>query len=117
MKKLESQEAGTLLQDLPHWTLDAAGGAISREYVLADFVQAFGFMTQIAITAEKHNHHPEWRNVYRRVHITWTTHDAGGLTLNDIALAQWCDTAFAGYAAQAVPLPASVPLPLPATQA
>ena len=52
MKKLESQEVGKLLQDLPHWTLDAAGGAISREYLLADFVQAFGFMTQVALTAE-----------------------------------------------------------------
>lgn len=97
MKKLESHEVGTLLQDLTHWTLDSAGGAISREYVLADFVQAFAFMTQIAITAEKRNHHPEWRNVYQRVNITWTTHDVDGLTVNDIAMAQFCDQAFAGY--------------------
>lgn len=97
MKKLEVQEAVQLLADLPLWALDAAGAAISREYVLADFVQAFSFMTQIAITAEKRNHHPEWRNVYHRVHITWTTHDAGGLTTNDIAMARYCDQAFAGY--------------------
>lgn len=97
MKKLESQEVDKLLQDLPHWTLDAVGGAISREYVLANFVQAFGFMTQIAITAEKCNHHPEWRNVYHRVQLTWTTHDAGGLTVNDIAMAQFCDKAYADY--------------------
>ena len=101
MKKLEAHEVGKLLQDLPHWTLDAAGGAISREFQLADFVQAFGFMTQIAITAEKCNHHPEWRNVYDHVHITWTTHDANGLTVNDIAMAKFCDLAFSGYAAQA----------------
>lgn len=99
MKKLEPREVGKLLLDLPHWTLDAAGGAISREFILADFVQAFGFMAQIAITAEKHNHHPEWRNVYQRVHVTWTTHDAGGLTMNDFTLARFCDQAFAGYAA------------------
>ena len=99
MKKLEVQEVDKLLQDLPQWTLDAAGGAISREFQLADFVQAFGFMTQIAITAEKHNHHPEWRNVYHRVHITWTTHDADGLTANDFAMARFCDQVFAGYSA------------------
>ena len=97
MKKLDAQELAKLLEDLPHWKLDAAGGAISREFVLADFVQAFGFMTQIAITAEKINHHPEWRNVYHRVAITWTTHDADGLTANDIAMAQHCDKVFASY--------------------
>ena len=102
MKKLETSDAVKLLLDMPHWTLDAAGGAISREFLLADFVQAFAFMTQIAITAEKHNHHPEWRNVYQRVHITWTTHDAGGLTINDFTLAQFCDQAFSKYIAQAV---------------
>ena len=93
MKKLSSAEIEIQLQALPHWTLDATGGAISREFVLADFIQAFAFMTQIAITAEKHNHHPEWRNVYNRVHITWTTHDADGLTTNDMEMARFCDQA------------------------
>jgi 4a-hydroxytetrahydrobiopterin dehydratase len=97
MKKLEPQEVSKLLQELPLWTLNAQGDAISREYLLADFVQAFAFMTQIAITAEKHNHHPEWRNVYHRVHITWTTHDVDGLSVNDMVMAQVCDQAFAGY--------------------
>ena len=101
MKKLELQDVMKLLQDLPQWTLDASGGSISREYLFGDFVQAFGFMTQIAISAEKCNHHPEWRNVYHRVHITWTTHDAAGLTVNDIAMAKLCEQAFAGYAAVA----------------
>jgi len=102
MQKLNAQESSTQLQRLPLWALDPVAGAISREYVLADFMQAFAFMTQIAIAAEKHNHHPEWRNVYNRVHITWTTHDANGLTQNDIAMAAVCDQAFAGYAAAAV---------------
>ena len=93
MKKLSPPEITSELKAHPLWTLDAAGGAISREFVLPDFIQAFAFMTQIAIAAEKHNHHPEWRNVYNRVHITWTTHDADGLTANDIAMARFCDQA------------------------
>ena len=97
MKKLDKAEATAHLQSLPQWTLDASTGSISREFVLADFVQAFSFMTQIAIIAERANHHPEWRNVYNRVHVTWTTHDAGGLTTNDMTMAKFCDQAFANY--------------------
>lgn len=100
MKKLETAEATLLLQALPQWAMDASGGAISREYLFADFVQAFGFMTQVALAAERANHHPEWRNVYNRVHITWTTHDAGGLTTNDVAMAKFCDEASAHYVRQ-----------------
>ena len=69
--------------------------------VMADFMHAFAFMTQIAIAAEKHNHHPEWSNVYNKVCITWTTHDVQGLSANDIAMARLCDQAFAGYVAAA----------------
>lgn len=101
MHKLDAQQASEQLRALPHWTLDAQAGAITREFVLADFMQAFAFMTQIAIAAEKNNHHPEWSNVYNKVRITWTTHDVKGLSSNDIALAHWCDQAFAGYAAAA----------------
>lgn len=97
MKKLDKAEATAYLQSLPQWTLDASTGSISREFVLTDFVQAFSFMTQIAIIAERANHHPEWRNVYNRVHVTWTTHDAGGLTTNDMTMAKFCDQAFANY--------------------
>ena len=102
MHKLNAEETAARMQALPQWTLDAGGGAISRQFVLADFVQAYAFMTQIAIAAERSNHHPEWSNVYNRVSITWTTHDVQGLSDNDIAMAQLCDQAFAGYSGTAV---------------
>jgi 4a-hydroxytetrahydrobiopterin dehydratase len=98
MQKLNTAQAAEQLQALSLWTLDAQAGAIAREFVLADFMQAFAFMTLIALAAEKHNHHPEWSNVYNRVRITWTTHDVKGLSTNDIAMARLCDQAFAGYA-------------------
>lgn len=96
--KLNAEQAAEKLRALPQWTLDAQAGAITREFVLTDFMHAFAFMTQIAIAAEKYNHHPEWSNVYNKVLITWTTHDVHGLSDNDIALARWCDQAFEGYA-------------------
>ena len=99
MRKLNPTETALELGALPHWTLGTNGESITREFVLADFMQAFAFMTQIAIAAEKHNHHPEWSNVYNRVTITWTTHDVDGLSSNDIDMAQRCDVAFAGYPA------------------
>ena len=95
MKKLNETEIATEMKALPEWHLDATVGAISREFVCRDFIQAFGFMTQIAMVSEKRNHHPEWSNVYQRVSITWTTHDADGLTMNDVEMAQFCDAAFA----------------------
>ena len=98
-QKLNAEQAAEQLQALPLWKLDTHVGSITREFVLADFMHAFAFMTQIAITAEKHNHHPEWSNVYNKVLITWTTHDVHGLSSNDIAMARLCDQAFAGYAA------------------
>ena len=98
MKKLETQEVTAKLQALPQWTLDDSGLAITRHFVLHDFMQAFAFMTQIAIAAEKHNHHPEWSNVYNKVSITWTTHDVKGLSTKDIAMATYCDEAFARFA-------------------
>ena len=101
MQKLDAKQATEALHALPQWTLDAQAGAITREFVLVDFMQAFAFMTQIAIAAEKHNHHPEWSNVYNKVHITWTTHDVQGLSSNDIAMAGFCDQAFTGYASAA----------------
>lgn len=99
--KLDAQKAAQQLQALPLWIFDAKVGAITREFVLADFMQAFAFMTQIAIAAEKHNHHPEWSNVYNKVLITWTTHDVQGLSSNDITLARICDAAFACYRQEA----------------
>ena len=99
MKKLEPEFATKLLATLPHWTHDETRGAISREFVFADFNQAFSFMTQIALAAEKSNHHPEWSNVYNKVTITLTTHDADGLTQRDIDLAGYADGCFGRFAA------------------
>ena len=96
-EKLAPQNAAELLATLQHWQHDEERGAITREFVFADFTQAFAFMTQIAIIAEKRNHHPEWFNVYNRVTITLTTHDVNGLSQRDIDLARSADVAFANF--------------------
>jgi 4a-hydroxytetrahydrobiopterin dehydratase len=98
MDKLTADRARELLAGLPEWQLDEARGAIRRRFVFADFAQAFAFMTEVALAAEKRDHHPEWSNVYNRVEIVLTTHDAGGLTEKDIDLARVCDAAFARIA-------------------
>lgn len=95
MEKLSPESAQAALADLPDWQYDAERSAITRRFRFADFVQAFGFMTQIALAAEKHDHHPEWSNVYNSVTMTWTTHDAGGLTERDLRLARIADAAYA----------------------
>ena len=74
---------------LPDWTLE--GSKLHREYRFADFVHAFGFMATAAIAIEKMNHHPEWSNVWNRVTVDLTTHDAGGITANDVELAKVLD--------------------------
>ena len=81
------------LDELTHWT--RADDAIERELVFSSFAEAFAFMTRVAIEAEKRNHHPEWRNVYNRVWIRLTTHDAGGLSPLDVELAHVVDAAAA----------------------
>jgi 4a-hydroxytetrahydrobiopterin dehydratase len=91
MHKLSEAERTEALQALPTWQYDAQRGAIAKTYQFTDFTQAFGFMAQVALAAEKHNHHPEWSNVYNRVSIVWTTHDVDGLSTNDLTLARWCD--------------------------
>ena len=73
------------------WTLDDHRDAIRKTYTFKDFVQAFGWMTQVAIHAEKLNHHPEWSNVYKTVEVLLSTHDAGGLTELDAKLAKRMD--------------------------
>lgn len=86
--------AARVAAELPGWQFDPArGGLIRRDYRFADFVQAFAFMTRVALVAEKHDHHPEWSNVYNRVSMVLTTHDAGGLTEKDLALARAADAA------------------------
>jgi 4a-hydroxytetrahydrobiopterin dehydratase len=86
--RLSSAERAELLPTLPAWTLDDGRDGIAREFAFADFVDAFGFMARVAILAEKADHHPEWSNVYNRVEILLTTHDAGGLSMRDIDLAR-----------------------------
>jgi 4a-hydroxytetrahydrobiopterin dehydratase len=100
IEKLSPQSAAELLATLKHWQHDEKRDAITREFVFADFAQAFAFMTQIAVVAEKRNHHPEWFNVYNRVKITLTTHDVNGLSQRDIDLARYADAAFANYSAE-----------------
>lgn len=102
MRKLDSQATRVLLGMLPHWRLDEPRGAITRQFVFADFAQAFAFMTELAIVAEKRNHHPEWFNVYNRVDITLTTHDVGGLSQRDIDLARYADEAFARFSSNPI---------------
>ena len=77
-----------LLAELPDWTLRADGKAIARTIMFEDFNEAFGFMTRVALYADKHDHHPEWSNVYNKVEITLTTHDADGLSARDAAMAR-----------------------------
>jgi len=82
---LTTQELDTLPGRLPGWTVRDA--ALVRDFKFADFSAAWGFMTRVALLAEQHAHHPEWSNVYGKVHIALTTHDAGGLTGRDVTLA------------------------------
>lgn len=95
MTPLDPDMTGALLADLPAWTLDPVRGAIHRDFVFADFAQAFGFMAHMAIVSEKMDHHPEWFNVYNRVDVVLTTHDAQGLSTRDIAWAARADAVFA----------------------
>jgi 4a-hydroxytetrahydrobiopterin dehydratase len=91
IKQLSDAERDLALAKLPRWHLDAEHRSISQKFQFADFAEAFGFMTRIAILAEKADHHPEWFNVYNRVEIKLTTHDAGGISQRDIDLATVID--------------------------
>ena len=84
---LNGDQVDRLLSTYPGWALSDDGLSVSTTIEFSNFVEAWGFMSEIAIEAEKLNHHPEWSNVYNRVAITLTTHDANGLTERDIALA------------------------------
>lgn len=84
-EKLSPAKVNTALLELDHWCL--SGSKLQREFVFENFVEAFGFMSQVALLAEAMNHHPEWSNVYNRVEVYLTTHDAGGITELDFALA------------------------------
>ena len=89
--RLNDADRSAALKQIPNWTLAEAGDTISRRFKFKNFNQAFGFMTRVALQAEKLNHHPEWFNVYSTLDVTLTTHDAGGLTELDIKLARFMD--------------------------
>lgn len=89
--KLTAQQRADLLPSLADWTHEPARDGIIRHFVFADFAEAFGFMASVAVLAEKAEHHPEWSNVYNRVTILLTTHDAGGLSQRDVDLARQID--------------------------
>jgi 4a-hydroxytetrahydrobiopterin dehydratase len=91
LARLNETERAIALADLPEWTAVAEPDGIARSFAFPDFVAAFGFMTRVALLAEKADHHPEWSNVYNRVDILLTTHDAGGLSDLDIDMAQAID--------------------------
>ncbi len=88
--KLEPGALAAALKSLPDWALE--NGKLHRRFQFRDFVAAFGFMSQVALIAERMNHHPEWCNSYRTVVIDLITHDADGITGKDIALAQATDS-------------------------
>ena len=91
IEKLTTEERARLLPGLNGWTMAEGRDALIKTYRFKDFTEAFAFMTRVALLAEKADHHPEWFNVYNRVEILLTTHDADGLSMRDIALAKAID--------------------------
>ncbi|MFN7174190.1 MAG: 4a-hydroxytetrahydrobiopterin dehydratase [Thermaurantiacus tibetensis] len=89
VEKLDAAARAALATELPGWTLD--GEHLRRSFRFRDFSEAFAFMTRVALLAERHDHHPEWSNVWNRVEIGLSTHDAGGLSARDVALAKAID--------------------------
>ncbi len=90
-KKLSDTDKKSSLESLNGWSLVDGRDAIAKSYKFSDFKEAFAFMTRCALKAEQMNHHPEWFNVYNKVEVTLTTHDAGGLSELDITLASFMD--------------------------
>jgi 4a-hydroxytetrahydrobiopterin dehydratase len=91
MPKLDTAARASALKPLPEWREVDGREAIARTFHFRDFNEAFAFMTRVALLAEKMDHHPEWFNVYNRVEVTLATHDAGGITEKDIAMAKAMD--------------------------
>ena len=91
VQRLTEADRHAALDELPDWTEIPGREAITRTLKFKDFNEAFGFMARVALVAEKHDHHPEWRNVYNTVEVTLTTHDAGGVTARDVDLARAID--------------------------
>ena len=96
MQKLDQKEINEMLKAInSQWIIK--GGFIHREFVFINFIEAFSFMTAISLEAEKANHHPNWKNVYNKVNISLSTHDAGGLTARDFSLAAKIDKIYAKF--------------------
>lgn len=91
--RLDTATLAAALADLPGWTLRDDGAAITKGFRFKDFNEAFGFMTRVALLADKIDHHPEWFNVYNRVDVVLNTHDAGGVTSLDIRMATFMEQA------------------------
>ena len=100
-EQLTMDEINAAMQQLEGWLVNTDGGqpALEKIYVFSGFNAAFGFMSRVALAAERANHHPEWQNIYNKVSIRWTTHASGGVTSLDLKLAQKCD-ALAGATGQ-----------------
>ena len=90
--KLADADIHDALRSLPGWKLEA--GKLHARFQFKNFIEAFGFMTRVALLAERMDHHPEWMNVYKTVDVRLTTHDAGGLTENDVRMAKAMDAYF-----------------------
>lgn len=88
LERLTAEARSAALQELSGWSEVSGREAITRTFTFKDFSEAFGFMSRVALVAEKKDHHPEWRNVYRTVEVVLATHDAGGVTRLDIELAK-----------------------------
>ncbi len=89
--KLDTAARAEALARLGHWREASGRDAIERAFVFKNFAEAWGFMTRVALLAESQDHHPEWSNVYNRVHIVLTTHDCAGLSARDVKLAAAID--------------------------
>ncbi|GAO39969.1 putative pterin-4-alpha-carbinolamine dehydratase [Sphingomonas changbaiensis NBRC 104936] len=91
VEQLNEDERAAALDRLDEWDYDDARDALTRSFLFADFSEAFAFITRVALLAEKADHHPEWSNVWNRVDILLTTHDAGGLSRRDVRMAEAID--------------------------
>lgn len=87
-ERLSAEQRKSALQGLPGWSEVSGREALERAFTFKDFNEAFGFMARVALVAEKRDHHPEWRNVYKTVEVVLASHDAGGVTEKDIKLAE-----------------------------
>ena len=95
IQQLSDEDRANALDRLDEWDYDEARDAISRRFLFADLSESFAFMTRVALLAEAQDHHPEWSNVWNRVDITLTTHDAGGLSERDVKMASAIDALLA----------------------